>query len=155
EKSSADYDVFYHDQENWRELMEEENEKIMKENAEFKQEMQENGEVEFYYGPNLHIVERNNVYLENDILPMKCGTWQFVVEYAGLLSVVSLLTIIIAAGIIAHEFRWCTIKLLLIRPITRTKIFAAKYVSVLLFALFSLLFVIIVAWISGAIIFGI
>jgi len=155
EKSFDDYDVSYHDQENWRELMEEENEKIMKENEEFQQEMQENGEVEFYYGPNMDIVERNNVYLENDIQSMKYGAWQFVVENAGLLSVVSLLTIIIAAGIIAHEFRWGTIKLLLIRPITRTKIFAAKYVSVLLFALFSLLFVIIVAWISGAIIFGI
>lgn len=152
-----DYSQTGYDADNWREMLEEENEKIIQENEELQRELEESegGEIEFYYGPNMDIVDRNQVYLAEDIQPTKYGAWQFVVENAGLLSVVSLLTIIVAAGIIAHEFRWGTIKLLLIRPITRTKILASKYVAVLLFSLFTLLFVFIVAWISGAIIFGI
>jgi len=156
-KTFDDYDDSYYDQDNWREAMEEENEKLLQENEEFQQSLEEdqgNGEVEFYYGPNMDIVDRNNVYLEQDIQPTKYGAWQFVVENAGLLSVVSLLTIIIAAGIIAHEFRWGTIKLLLIRPISRTTVLISKYISVLLFALLTLIFVIIIAWITGAILFG-
>jgi len=77
-----------------------------------------------------------------------------VLDNKGLLSIVSLLTIIIAAGIVANEFRWGTIKLLLIRPISRTKILTSKYIAVLLFALFTLLFVLIFSWIIGALFFG-
>lgn len=156
-KTFEDYDNTQYDQDNWREVLEEENKEIIKENEEYQKELEEEEgeEIEFYYGPNMDVVEKNNVYLEEDIQPTKYGALQFVVENAGLLSVVSLLTIIIAAGIIAHEFRWGTIKLLLIRPISRTTILISKYVSVLFFALFSLLFVLIIAWISGAMIFGI
>ncbi len=76
-------------------------------------------------------------------------------EHKFLLSLVSLFTIIVAAGIIANEFKWGTIKLLLIRPISRTTILASKYVSVLLFALFTLLFVLVFSWIVGALFFGV
>src|SRR5690625_1370143 len=152
-KSFDDYDTTNYDQDNWREVMEEENEELIKENEEdYENYVDEDG---FYYGPSLDIVDRNNVYLEADIQPSGYGAWQFVAENAGLLSIVSLLTIIVAAGIVAHEFRWGTIKLLLIRPISRTKILLSKYISVLLFALFTLLFVFIVGWIVGAILFGI
>lgn len=148
-----DYDTTNYDQDNWREVMENENAELIKENEEYQEDyIDEDG---FYFGPNTDIIDRNNVYLENDIQPNGYGAWQFVADNAGLLSVVSLLTIIIAAGIIAHEFRWGTIKLLLIRPISRTKILLSKYISVLLFALFTLLFVLILAWITGAIIFGV
>src|SRR5690625_7731056 len=92
-------------------------------------------------------VEINNYYLEHDIQPSTYGAWQFVADNAGLLSIVSLLTIIVAAGIVANEFRWGTIKLLLIRPISRTKILASKYIAVLLFAFFTLLFVLVFSWI--------
>src|SRR5690625_284148 len=90
-----------------------------------------------------------------DITNTVSGTWEFTADNYGLLSVVSLLTIIVASGIVAHEFRWGTIKLLLIRPITRTKILLSKYVSIILFALLTSLFVFILLWIFGAIFFGI
>lgn len=152
-KSFNDYDTTNYDQDNWREVMEEENEELIKANEEdYENYVDEDG---FYFGPDLDTVDRNNVYLEADIQPSGYGAWQFVAENAGLLSIVSLLTIIVAAGIVAHEFRWGTIKLLLIRPISRTKILLSKYISVLLFALFTLLFVFIVGWIVGAILFGI
>src|SRR5699024_3977807 len=72
----------------------------------------------------------------------------------GTLSIISLFTIIIAAGVVAHEFRWGTIKLLLIRPISRSAILLSKYISVLLFALFTLIFGAVMFLIVGGIFFG-
>src|SRR5690625_870179 len=138
-----------YDTEDWREVLQEENEALTKENKAADEEDA------FIIDINTDTIEKNNYYLENDIQPTSFGAWQYVLDNAGLLSIVSLLTIIIAAGIVAHEFRWGTIKLLLIRPISRTKILASKYISVLLFALFTLLFVLISAWITGALLFGI
>ncbi|WP_337020204.1 ABC transporter permease [Oceanobacillus massiliensis] len=130
---------------NWQQQLEEENAKLTTE--------MENDE--FSQGFNSTIIEKNNYYLENDIQPAGYGAWQFVMENEMLLSIVSLLTIIIAAGIVANEFRWGTIKLLLIRPITRTKILLSKYTAVLLFSFFTLLFVLLFSWIIGAIFFGV
>lgn len=152
-KSFDPYEPTKYTQENWREVMEAENKEITQKLEQDDDDLYD--EDGFYIGPNSDTVDRNNVYLESDIQPSNYDATQFVAENAGLLSVVSLLTIIIAAGVVAHEFRWGTIKLLLIRPITRTKILLSKYISVLLFALFTLLFVFIVAWITGAALFGI
>ncbi|OZU89153.1 ABC transporter permease [Virgibacillus indicus] len=132
-------------EDNWRQELQAENEQLTK-------EMEQD---EFMEGMNTSLIAENNYYLENDIQPKGYDAWQFVMENQLLLSVVSLLTIIIAAGIVANEFRWGTIKLLLIRPITRTKMLLAKYTSVLLFALFTLLFVLVFSWIIGAVFFGV
>lgn len=110
---------------NWKQTLQQENEELKKEME--KEEMMQ--------GFNTSQIEKNNYYLENDIQPSSYDAWQFVMENEFLLYLVSLFTIIVAAGIIANEFKWGTIKLLLIRPITRTKILLSKYVSVLLFAL--------------------
>lgn len=134
-----------YEQENWREVLQEENKELT-------QEMEDK---EAFQGMNTAQIEKNNYYLEQDIQPVSYGAWQFVMENEMLLSVVSLLTIIVAAGIVANEFRWGTIKLLLIRPITRTKILLSKYITVLLFALFTLVFVLVFSWIIGALFFGI
>lgn len=75
-------------------------------------------------------------------------------ENSFLTSVISLFTIIVAAGIISNEFKWGTIKLLLIRPISRSKILLSKYVSVLIFAFTLLVFLLASSWIVGAILFG-
>lgn len=133
----------------WREALQEENESLLKENKEV-----EEGD-EFTVDYNMETIEKNNFYLENDIEPIGFGAWQFTIDNSGLLSVVSLLTIIIAAGIVANEFRWGTIKLLLIRPISRTKILISKYISVLIFAFITLLFVVGLSWITGALFFGV
>ncbi|QKY71180.1 ABC transporter permease [Lentibacillus sp. CBA3610] len=130
---------------NWRQTLQDDN-------AEMQQEMEQG---EMMQGVYTSQIERNNYYLENDIQPASYDAWQFVMENEMLLSLVSLFTIIVAAGIIANEFKWGTIKLLLIRPITRTKILASKYLSVLLFALFTLLFVLLFSWITGALFFGV
>jgi len=138
----------------WREQLETENEALIKEDEEVQQKMEEN-EDEFIVGPDMSIVDKNTYYLEHDIQPTAYGASEFVMENAVLLSIVSLFTIIIAAGIVANEFRWGTIKLLLIRPISRSVILLAKYISVLIFSFITLLFVLLFSWIVGAILFGI
>jgi ABC-2 type transport system permease protein len=142
--TADDIKVSY-DEDTWRTELQVENEQLT-------MEMEEE---EFLESLNSPLIERNNYYLENDIQPTGYGAWNFVRENQILLSVVSLFSIIVAAGIMANEFRWGTIKLLLIRPISRTKILVSKYISVLLFALFTLLFVLTFSWIIGAILFGV
>lgn len=153
----------------WQEVLTEENEDLLKAQAENDKAIEEYEAKEdageevnqdaysdiYFDGPNMNIYEENLIYLDKDKKPSGYGAWHFVIGSSGLLSIVSLMTIIIAAGIVANEFRWGTIKLLLIRPISRSKILLSKYIAVLLFALISLLFVFGFAWITGAVFFGI
>src|SRR5699024_8694001 len=97
----------------------------------------------------------NEYHIENDKKPLPYDAWQFTSENAGLSMMISLFTIIIAAGIVSNEFHWGTIKLLLIRPISRTKILLSKYISVLIFALTMLLTLFIVNLLIGLLFFGI
>ena len=50
-----------------------------------------------------------------------------------------LLTVIVAAGIVASEFTQGTIKMLLSRPVKRWKILTSKYVTVILFGILLML----------------
>lgn len=134
-----------YDQDTWREVLQAENDELIK-------EMEED---EFLQDFNSMFIEENNYYLDNDIQPENYGAWALVNDNSILLMLVSLFTIIVAAGIVANEFSWGTIKLLLIRPISRTVILLSKYVSVLLFAFITLLFVLAFSWITGAVLFGV
>lgn len=155
----------------WREVLQAENEELLVKEAEVDEKLAQYDEK---YGdanvdehgfdekrfdievsaPDLSTIDQNNMYLEKDIKPSGYGAWQFVANSAGLLSVVSLLTIIVAAGIVAYEFRAGTIKLLLIRPISRSTILLSKYLAVLIFTLVTLLLTLLLAWIVGFILFG-
>lgn len=155
----------------WREVLQEENESILKEQAEIEQKLAdydkknpdqassgdydtERYEIE-WDAPDLEKIVQNSMYLEKDLKPTGYGAWQFVADNANVLAVVAMLSIIVAAGIVAQEFRWGTIKLLLIRPISRTKIILSKYIGVLIFTFVTLLFVLILSWLIGALLFGI
>lgn len=142
---TGDFIIKDYGENTWREELQEENNKLTK-------EMEEEQLFQEY---NTSLIEKNNYYLENDIKPLGYGAWQYVQENLMLVSLISLFTIIVAAGIVANEFRWGTIKLLLIRPISRSKILLSKFVAVLLFAFYALLFLIFFSWIIGAIFFGI
>lgn len=124
---------------------------VQEENVRLTAEMEE---VEFAEFTNPMLIEENNYHLENNIKPQPYDGWEYVLENAFLSSLVSLFTIIVAAGIISNEFKWGTIKLLLIRPISRTKILFSKYISVLIFAFTLLVFLLVVSWIVGALFFG-
>ncbi|WP_227396767.1 ABC transporter permease [Jeotgalibacillus aurantiacus] len=73
----------------------------------------------------------NNYALENDIEPNTSGTaWSYLENNALLISLIGLFAIIVASGIVASEFSWGTIKLLMIRPISRWKILLSKFLTV-------------------------
>jgi ABC-2 type transport system permease protein len=94
--------------------------------------------------------------LEHNIAPNTEETvWTFVESNAGVVTFVGLFAIIVAAGIVASEFSWGTIKLLLIRPISRTKILLSKYLTVLLFGASMLVILFIFSVLLGLILFGV
>ncbi|PLS16113.1 hypothetical protein CVD28_18915 [Bacillus sp. M6-12] len=82
------------------------------------------------------------------------SVWSFVSDASNMIQFAGLFVIIVAAGIVASEFNWGTIKLLLIRPISRGKILAAKYSAVLLFAIVMLVIAFVYSSILGVILFG-
>ncbi|WP_310551447.1 ABC transporter permease [Paenibacillus glufosinatiresistens] len=64
------------------------------------------------------------------------GRWEsFEMTMSVLFFLNSIFTVIIASDMVAGEFSWGTIKLLLIRPWSRSKILLSKYLSVVLFSL--------------------
>lgn len=97
----------------------------------------------------------NQYRIDHDIPPIENKTlWGFMNSATNLTSLVTLFTIVIAAGIVAGEFSWGTIKLLLIRPVSRSKILLSKFMTTLLFALYNLFILFISSFIFGAIFFG-
>ncbi len=93
--------------------------------------------------------------LDHKIPPTKETTgWTFINDSSAFISFAGLFTIIIAAGIVASEFSWGTVKLLLIRPIKRYKILLSKYMTVILFDLFMLAILFVSAAILGFALFG-
>ncbi|WP_410771748.1 ABC transporter permease [Fontibacillus sp. BL9] len=72
-------------------------------------------------------------YLGSASLPM--AAWDAVDQLSFLYFLVSIFSVIVAADIVAGEFTWGTIKLLLVRPWTRSKILLSKFLTLLLFTL--------------------
>lgn len=74
--------------------------------------------------------------LANDAAPFKVESLQQqVLDSHMMLSLVTLFTVIVGAGIVASEFSQGTIKMLLTRPVKRWKILTSKYITTMLFAL--------------------
>jgi ABC-2 type transport system permease protein len=63
------------------------------------------------------------------------SAWDSIGQLSFLYYLVTIFASIAAADIVAGEFTWGTIKLLLIRPWTRTKVLASKLLAVFLFTL--------------------
>lgn len=100
-------------------------------------------------------IEINNYRIENDIPPVQSESlWGFMIDTTNFTGLVALFTIVIAAGIVASEFSWGTIKLLLIRPVSRSKVLLSKYISTLLFAFFNLILLFGFSFIVGSLLFG-
>lgn len=65
----------------------------------------------------------------------RMSAWDALDQLSFLYYLVSIYAAVVAADIVAGEFTWGTIKLLLIRPWTRTKVLLSKLAAVLLFTL--------------------
>lgn len=97
----------------------------------------------------------NEYRIEHNIPPaQEYNMWSFISESTGLISFAGLFVIIIAAGMVANEFSWGTIKVLLVKPFHRWKILLAKYATVNLFLIFMLALLFIISMVLGLILFG-
>ncbi|RED83344.1 ABC transporter permease [Cohnella phaseoli] len=92
----------------------------------------------------------NEYYLAHDMNPYALSLWDYVNSSASLILLITILTVIVAADMIAAEFTWGTIKLLLVGPASRSKIMLGKYISTMMFALLLLILAFVVAFAAGA-----
>lgn len=89
-----------------------------------------------------HAEENVQIYeyrLANDVAPLSDSSRESMIYDPSVGSIALLLTVVVAAGIVASEFSHGTIKMLLTRPVKRWKILTSKYVTVLLFGLLLML----------------
>jgi ABC-2 type transport system permease protein len=99
-------------------------------------------------------IKLNEYALKNNINPYKENAWTFVKGSVALVTLVTLFVVIIASDMIAGENAWGTIKMLLIRPHSRWKILLSKFLATILFAIVIMIFLLLVSWIVGNIIYG-
>ncbi len=93
--------------------------------------------------------------LANSVKPLEDFSREtMIMEAGGVGSIVVLLTVIVAAGIVASEFTQGTIKMLLSRPVKRWKILTAKYITVNLFGVLLMLIGFVVSVICAYILFS-
>ncbi|OZM57428.1 hypothetical protein CIB95_08195 [Lottiidibacillus patelloidae] len=99
-------------------------------------------------------IEEIEYKLEHDIAPT-APIWNNI-EGATTMAfqLLTLFVVIIAADIVASEFTWGTIKLLLIRSVSRTKILLAKYLATLSFALLLLVLLFVSIFTISGILYG-
>jgi ABC-2 type transport system permease protein len=70
-----------------------------------------------------------------DYAPNRVNVWDAMGREVWLMLIVTVFTLIVASGIIANEFSWGTIKFLLIRPISRSRILLSKYIALIFYSL--------------------
>ncbi len=134
--------------ENWKQNLQQQNETLK---AEIENEAIPELDRESYE-KNLAI---NEYRIEHDIEPTNAKSiWTYMSYTAEIVSLITLFTVVVGASSVASEFTWGTIKLLLIRPVSRAKILLSKYMATILFALFSLILLFVVSFLIGSILFG-
>ncbi|MCM3702314.1 ABC transporter permease [Paenibacillus macerans] len=96
----------------------------------------------------------NQYHLDRNIPPSTNG-WNFAVDQVrNIIFAASLISVIIAGEIVAAEFVSGTIKLLLTRSASRTKIYLSKYTAAILFGLFLTAVGLLTSVLLGGFIFG-
>lgn len=90
----------------------------------------------------------------HDVLGEKGTFLEAIFDLSSLISIIVIFTVIIASDIVAGEFTWGTIKLLLIRPASRAKILLSKYVSSLMFAVLMSLILFITLFVVNGILYA-
>jgi ABC-2 type transport system permease protein len=92
--------------------------------------------------------------LDHNIRPINATMWGPIVNMSGLVTLITLFIVIVAGDSIAGEFSTGTIKMLLIRPASRTKILLSKYAACLLFGIFLLLILFVCSLLISGIYYG-
>lgn len=79
--------------------------------------------------------------------------WSFMTSSTQVISAITIFAVVVAATSLAGEFKSGTIKLLLIRPISRWQILLSKFAAIIIFALLMLLIAFLISLATGAILF--
>ncbi|WP_391205691.1 ABC transporter permease [Psychrobacillus sp. L4] len=99
-------------------------------------------------------IEVEKYRLERNVAPIDFDEEKsFISNIPGMLSIITLFTVVVAAGIVASEFSQGTIKMLLTRPVKRWRILTSKLITVGIFAVLMTVVLFIVGVISGYIFF--
>ncbi|TDM02401.1 ABC transporter permease [Macrococcus carouselicus] len=97
-----------------------------------------------------HELTRLSFYLEKNVQPPAMNNfYDYLLETSPLINLVALMIIVIAGSMMSREHQQGTIKLLMIRPASRLKIFFSKYIFILMTALIFVIFTYGVAAIIG------
>ncbi|MRG86814.1 ABC transporter permease [Salinibacillus xinjiangensis] len=99
-------------------------------------------------------IDRLQRYLDEGVNPYENNVWTFVNESTFLISLISLFVVIVAADMVASEFSWGTIKMLMIRPFTRGQILLSKFMAIIIYQTVLLALLFILSWIIGGFVFG-
>lgn len=92
--------------------------------------------------------------LAHDINPNPENVWKGLNISLFFSSAIGLFMVVFASGILTKEFEWGTIKLLLTRPPTRTKVFVSKYLTLLLTAVGLYLLLLVVSFVTLLFMYG-
>lgn len=96
----------------------------------------------------------NEYYIEHDMAPEGVNVWSQLDDSLEMIMLVVIVTVVVAGDIVSSEFSGGTIKMLLIRPVNRTKVLLSKYVAVLMYAAFMMTILYVTVYLLGGILFG-
>src|SRR4051812_35766339 len=97
---------------NWQQILKEENNALKQQMVKSRTDSEQQ-----YFKKEIAI---NDYRIKHNMPPKeKYTVWSFVKDSSQLILLAGVFIIIVSAGIVASEFNWGTIKLLLIRPINR------------------------------------
>ena len=94
--------------------------------------------------------------IENHIEKVSYGSNYYIFSnfYTEFFTMILVIIVLVGGSIVSEEFSKGTIKLLLVKPYTRTKILLSKFLTVLIMILFAIISVFIMQMIIGGIFFG-
>lgn len=94
-------------------------------------------------------------HLANNIPSPHNNPWSALLTFSGLVEMVMIFAIVVAADMVAGEYTAGTMKLLLIRPHSRTKILFSKYIAISLFAVVMLALLVLCGYATNALFYGV
>ncbi|MGJ7923256.1 ABC transporter permease [Neobacillus sp. LXY-4] len=146
------YDTIKHPPQENKQWKQELEQQLKDDRAGLKEIGKNNANMKTYFEREIALKEYR---IKHDMAPeTEENVWSFVRKAEEVISFIGIFMIIVAAGMVSSEFSWGTIKLLLIRPISRSRILLSKYLTVLLFGITLLATLFILSTISGFLLFG-
>lgn len=128
---------------------------LIDENADLQKDMADNPALPEAVKKQMQLaIQKNEYYIEKDMEPQAMNVWSYMEDASELVILVTIGVVVIAGDIVSSEFSGGTIKLLLIRPVSRTKILLVKYLAVLLYSVLMLVAVFVPAFLIGGALFG-